>query len=88
MNEKLTGALDSLSARGKALMTLPERGRALVRRVPEPIQLEFKKYSSRGAHVFREIFAGILVVGLVVIIFGYGRLSRGPISMPTLVPTI
>ena len=88
MNEKLTGALDRLSTGGKVLLALPERGRALVRRVPEPIQLEFKKYSSRGAHVCREIFAGILVVGLVAIILGYGRLSRGPISLPTLVPTI
>ena len=88
MNEPIAGALDKLTEGGKALLTLPARGRALVRRVPKPIQLEFKKFSSRGAHLCREIFAGILVVGLIAIVGGYGRLSRGPISLPSLVPTI
>ena len=36
----------------------------------------------------REIFAGILVVGMIAIVGGYGRLARGPISMPSLVPMI
>jgi hypothetical protein len=88
MNEPIADALDKLTEGGKALLTLPARGRALVRRVPKPIQLEFKKFSSRGAHLCREIFAGVLVVGLIVIVGGYGRLSRGPISLPSLVPTI
>ncbi|MGZ5850916.1 MAG: hypothetical protein ACXWJN_10095, partial [Methyloceanibacter sp.] len=88
MNEPIAGALDKLTEGGKALLTLPARGRALIRRVPQPIQLEFKKFSSRGAHLCREIFAGILVVGLIAIVGGYGRLSRGPISLPGLVPTI
>ncbi|HEU4476413.1 MAG TPA: AsmA-like C-terminal domain-containing protein [Methyloceanibacter sp.] len=67
---------------------MPGRGRALVQRVPEPVQTELKKLSAGGAHVCREIFAGILVVGLVAIVLGYGRLSRGPVSLSGLVPTI
>ena len=69
-------------------MTLPERGRALVKLVPEPVQLELRKISTGSAHVCREIFAGILVVGLIAIVGGYGRLARGPISLPSLVPMI
>ena len=56
--------------------------------MPEPVQIELKKLSVRSAHVCREIFAGILVVGLVAIVLGYGRLGRGPISLASLVPTI
>ncbi len=89
MNEPLSGTLAKLTAEGgKALLALPERGRALVKRVPPPVQIELKKLSTHGAHVCREIFAGILVVGLVIIVAGYGRLGRGPISLPSLVPTI
>ena len=69
-------------------MALPGHGRALVQRVPQPVQIELRKLSSRGAHVCREIFAGILVVGLVAIVLGYGRLGRGPISLQSLVPSI
>ena len=89
MNEPIAGALVKLTTEsGKALLTLPARGRALVQRVPEPVQLELRKLSSRGAQVCREIFAGILVVGLIAIVLGYGRLAHGPVSIPTLVPTI
>ena len=96
MNEPIAGALAKLTTEGgkalteggKALLALPERGRALVKRVPPPVQIELAKLSSRGAHVCREIFAGILVVGLIAIVLGYGRLARGPISLPSLVPTI
>ncbi len=88
-NEPISGALVKLTTEGsKALLALPGRGRALVRRVPQPVQIELKKLSSHGAHVCREIFAGILVVGLVAIVLGYGRLARGPISLASLVPTI
>ena len=96
MNEPIAGALaklttgggKALTEGGKALLALPERGRALVKRVPPPVQIELAKLSSRGAHVCREIFAGILVVGLIAIVGGYGRLARGPISLPSLVPLI
>ncbi|HEX5931598.1 MAG TPA: AsmA-like C-terminal domain-containing protein [Methyloceanibacter sp.] len=88
-NPSISTALVKLSTEGsKAILALPERGRALAKRVPEPVQIELKKLSSRGAHVTREIFAGILVVGLVAIVLGYGRLARGPISLSGLVPTI
>ncbi|MGH6802637.1 MAG: AsmA-like C-terminal domain-containing protein [Methyloceanibacter sp.] len=88
-NEPISGALVKLTAEGgKAILALPERGRALVKLVPQPVQIELKKLSAGGAHVCREIFAGILVLGLVAIVLGYGRLGRGPVSLASLVPTI
>ena len=88
-DQPISNALVKLTAESsKVILALPERSRALVRRVPEPVQLELKKLSSRGAHVTREIFAGILVVGLVAIVLGYGRLARGPVSLTGLVPSI
>jgi hypothetical protein len=83
-----SGALVMISEGGKALMTLPAKGRALVELMPLPVQVELKKLSTRGAHVCREIFAGIIVVGLIIIVGGYGRLAQGPVSFPNLVPTI
>ena len=87
-SEPVTGALVKISEGGRALMTLPAKGRELVKLVPEPVQLELRKISTGGAHVCREIFAGILVVGMIAIVGGYGRLAQGPISMPSLVPMI
>ena len=94
-------ALVDLTARGRALFKqgVPEpvqvelrkigaRGRALVKSVPEPVHVELRKMGTRGAHVCREIFAGIVVVGLIAIVGGYGRLARGPISFPSLVPVL
>ena len=86
--EPVAGALVKISEGSRALMALPEKGRALVKLVPAPVQVELRKLSSGGAHVCREIFAGILVVGLIAIVGGYGRLARGPISLPSLVPMI
>ena len=73
---------------GKAILGLPDRGRQLVKHVPPPVQIQLAKLSSRGAHLCREIFAGVLVIGLITIVLGYGRLARGPISLPSLVPPI
>ena len=88
-NEPVSGALVKLTSESrKVILALPGHGRALVKRVPQPVQIELRKLSSRGAHVCREIFAGILVVGLVAIVLGYGRLGRGPISLQSLVPSI
>jgi AsmA-like C-terminal region/Protein of unknown function len=88
-NEPISGAIVKLTTEGgRAILALPGRGRALVKRVPQPVQVELKKLSAHGAHVCREIFAGILVLGLVAIVLGYGRLGRGPVSLPSLVPTI
>ena len=84
----MAGAFGKFSEGGRALMMLPAKGRALVKLVPEPVQLELRKLSTGGAHVCREIFAGILVVGMIAIVGGYGRLAQGPISMPSLVPPI
>lgn len=89
MDEPIAGALAKLTAEGgKAIRALPARGRELVKRVPPPVQIELAKLSSRSAHVCREIFAGVLVVGLVAIVAGYGRLAGGPISLPSLIPPI
>ena len=55
---------------------------------PPPVQIQLAKLSSRSAHLCREIFAGVLVVGLIAIVFGYGRLAKGPVSLPGLVPPI
>jgi hypothetical protein len=89
MDERIAGTLAKLTTKsGKTILTLPGRGRALVKRVPPTVQIELAKLSSRSAHVCREIFAGVLVVGLIAIVFGYGRLARGPISLPGLVPPI
>ncbi len=81
-------ALVVIAESGRALLTLHARGRALAKRVPEPVQVELRKLSARGAHLCREIFAGVLVVGLIAIVAGYGRLSHGPISLPSLVPMV
>ncbi|HYJ59749.1 MAG TPA: AsmA-like C-terminal domain-containing protein [Methyloceanibacter sp.] len=87
--EPLSRALVKLTAdSSRVILALPGRGRALVKRVPEPVQIEIKKLSSHGAHFCREIFAGVLVLGLVAIVLGYGRLARGPVSLQGLVPTI
>ena len=86
--EPVAGALVKISEGSRVLLTLPSMGRALVKRVPAPVQVELRKLSSGGAHVCREIFAGVLVVGLIAIVGGYGRLARGPISLPSLVPMI
>ena len=88
-SQPISGALVKLTNEGRrAILALPGQGRALVSRVPQPVQIELRKLSSRSVHVCREIFAGILVVGLVAIVLGYGRLGRGPISLQSLVPTI
>jgi AsmA-like C-terminal region/Protein of unknown function len=88
-DQPISNALVKLTSESsKVILALPERGRALAERVPKPVQVELKKLSSRGAHLCREIFAGIVVVGLVAIVLGYGRLARGPISLSSLVPSI
>lgn len=88
LNEPVQGALVKISEGSRALMALPAKGRALVELMPQPVQLELRKLSTRSAHVCREVFAGILVVGMIAIVGGYGRLAHGPISLPSLVPGI
>lgn len=89
MDEPLAGALAKLTTEGgKAIRALPVRGRQLVKSVPPPVQVHLARLSSHSAHVCREIFAGILVVGLIAIVLGYGRLAHGPMSLPGFVPPI
>lgn len=88
MDKPTSTALVKWSGRGRALLTLPAQGRALANRLPPPVQKELRKLSSRGARVARELFAGILVIGFVIILAGYGRLAQGPISLPSMVPAV
>lgn len=88
MDKPTSTALVKWSGRGRALLTLPAQGRALASRLPPPVQKELRKFSSRGARVARELFAGILVIGFVIILAGYGRLAQGPVSLPSLVPAV
>lgn len=89
MDEPIAGALAKITKHGgKAIRALPEQGRQLVKSVPAPVQIHLARLSTHGAHVFREIFAGVFVIGLIAIVLGYGRLSRGPISLPGLVAPI
>src|SRR3972149_5057981 len=70
-NEPISGAIVKLTTEGgRAILALPGRGRALVKRVPQPVQTELKKLSAHGAPVRREIFAGILVLGLGATVLG------------------
>ncbi|MGD9400154.1 MAG: hypothetical protein PVI10_11285, partial [Methyloceanibacter sp.] len=89
MDEPIQGALAKITEQGgRALRALPEQGRQLVNSVPPPVQIQLARLSSRSAHLCREIFAGIFVLGLIAVVLGYGHLSRGPISLPGLVPPI
>ncbi len=89
-------AIRALPGRGRQLVKLTTEGgkailgfgRELVRHVPPPLQIQLAKLSSRGAHLCREIFAGVVVIGLIAIVLLYGRLARGPIALPSLVPPI
>ena len=50
---------------------------------------ELKKLSAHSAHVCREIFAGILVLGLVAIVLGYGTARAADrFRLASLVPSI
>src|SRR6185312_12185364 len=46
-NKAISGALVKLTAESsKVILALPERGRALVKRVPAPVQVELRKLSA------------------------------------------
>src|SRR3990172_6163930 len=55
LNEPVQGALIKISEGSKAIMALPAKSRALVELMPQPVQLELKKLSTRGAHVCRDV---------------------------------
>ena len=78
-NEPVSGALVKLTNESrKVILALPGHGRALVQRVPQPVQIELRKLSSRGAHVCREIFAGILVATWISIEGPLSGMSMNP----------
>ncbi len=81
--------LIKLTKKGRALVELQtRRGRALVRQIPEPIQIGLGHLSRRSLVLTLEIFAGLFVVGSVVLALAYGRLNQGPMSLSSLVPVM
>ena len=78
-----------LTEKGRALIKLPIlKGRQLVRKIPEPIQAGLSKLSRRSLLITLEVFAGLFVVGSVILAFAYGRLNQGPMSLSGLVPAL
>lgn len=75
-------------AAGRALAVIRDQSRALIHYVPRPVQLHVARLSRGSATVGREAFAGLLVLSLVALGVGYGRLNQGPVSLAFLVPTI
>ncbi|MGI9381742.1 MAG: AsmA-like C-terminal region-containing protein [Methyloligellaceae bacterium] len=80
--------LIKLPGKGRALVQLPEHGRRLLSRIPEPVQLGLRKASQRSLRLSLEIFAGLLVLGGVGLFLAYDRLNKGPVSLAFLVPTL
>lgn len=74
--------------RNKALVALPERTRQLVRRIPEPVQLQMKRYSRRSLLIGFEIFISLLVVSFVAVAIVRMRLEEGPIPLSFLAAPI
>ncbi|MEC9367664.1 MAG: hypothetical protein VX871_03130, partial [Pseudomonadota bacterium] len=72
----------------RALVAISNRGRELVNRLPEPVQLGIQRASRRSAVIILEVFAGFLVLGAVLLALAYGRINQGPISLSFLVPTL
>ena len=79
--------LVKLTQKGRALVQLPaQKGRQLIRHIPEPVQVQLGKMSRQSLLITLEIFAGLFVVGSVILALAYGRLNHGPISLSGLVP--
>lgn len=78
-----------LTEKGRALVELPvQKGRELIRQIPEPVQVGLSRLSRRTLRVTLEVFAGLFVVGSVILALAYGRLNQGPISLSGLVPVM
>ena len=81
--------LIKLTKKGRALVELhAQKGRDLVRHIPEPVQVGLGHLSRRSLVLTLEIFAGLFVVGSVVLALAYGRLNQGPMSLSSLVPVM
>ncbi len=59
-----------------------------MRQIPEPVQVGLGKLSRRSLLLTLEIFAGLFVVGSVMLALAYGRLNKGPLSLSGLVPIL
>ena len=78
-----------LTEKGRALVKLPVlKGRELFRQIPEPIKVGLSKLSHRSLLITLEVFAGLFVVGSVILALAYGRLNQGPMSLSGLVPAL
>ncbi len=84
----MAGRLSKLTQTGRALVRLPDTGRQLARRIPEPVQIGLGRVRRRSLIIALEVFGGLVVIGAVALALLYGRLSQGPISLTALVPTL
>ncbi|MGE0611106.1 MAG: hypothetical protein AB7O70_02035, partial [Hyphomicrobiales bacterium] len=72
----------------RALVAVSNRGRELVNRIPQPVQIGIQRASKRSAILILELFGGFLVLGAVLLALAYGRINQGPVSLSFLVPTL
>ena len=78
-----------LTKKGRALVELQfDRGRQIVKHIPEPVQVQLGKMSRRSLLFTLEIFAGLFVVCSVLLALAYGRLNQGPVSLSSVVPVM
>lgn len=79
---------DRLPDRARAIVELPARGRALMRKLPDGVQLAVEKMPRRSLRVTVEVLAGFIVLGILALALMYGRLNQGPVSLAFLVPML
>lgn len=99
-DRKQNGGFETVVAKSRALVVRAARpvtiqlarintkGRALVHLIPEPTRIRLGRAGRRSAKGCIELFAGLTIVGLIVLALVYGRLSQGPISLAFLVEPI
>ena len=81
--------LIKLTKKGRAIVQLQmQKGREVVKYIPEPVQLHLTKFSRRSLLISLEIFAGLFVVCSVMLALAYGRLNQGPMSLSSVVPVM
>lgn len=76
------------SKQQSGIASIPGRSVDLYRKLPQPVQLSLEHASKRSLGLTVEIFAGLLVVGTVLFVLAYGRLSQGPVSFAFVVPIL
>ncbi len=78
-----------LTKKSRAIVELQvQKGRQLIRHIPEPVQVGLGKLSQSSLVLTLEIFAGLFVVASVILALAYGRLNQGPMSLSNLVPVM